>query len=162
MTDCSGLRIQIAHRNPMVSPQAPCQQAGKPPAWNPLSSGREPDRAQCMQGVAAMPSSPRDSCCRVLLLLAMPLCPRCAGATANSGSPGEATPGRISTSSTRIYPNRDFPKLITPAVGRRTGRRSGRRAGDRRHARPGEVRDLPPADPGPAQGDRRPGAASAS
>ena len=54
-----------------------------------------------------------------------------------------------------LSPSR-LPQADHAAMGRRARRRGRRRAGDRRHARPGRVRDVPPADPEPAQGDRRP------
>ncbi len=60
------------------------------------------------------------------------------------------------TSARSLRPRRRVPQAHDAAVGRRRGR-GGRRPGDRRHAGTPQVRDLPAADPEPAQADRRPG-----
>src|SRR5262249_32293230 len=43
----------------------------------------------------------------------------------------------------------ELPQADDPPVGRRAGGRGGGRARDRRHARPGAVRGVPPPDPRP-------------
>ena len=56
-----------------------------------------------------------------------------------------------------LCPPQGLPQANDAPVGRRAGCRGGGRAGDRRHARPREVRGVPPPGPRSTEGHRRPG-----